>query len=179
MVDETKFCTGCGADLEPGMQFCPKCGKVVSGSAADADMKENMEELVKVATEMRRTWLLFLLFVYAIPVTISGIISLCDASAVTDSIWCNESFQKWLENHGLNWTRTDIGNYVTYVAALTLASGVCALLSGILVYKKKLWIGSVILCLMASIFCCWSIFGMLIGFFVTWMIVDSKPLFED
>ncbi len=179
MVDETKFCTGCGANLEPGMQFCPKCGKVVSGSEADADMKENMEEMIKVATEMRRTWLLFLLFVYAIPITISGIIALADASTVTDAIWKSDSFQSWLSSRGFNWTHDDILNYVKYASALMLASGICALLSGILVYKRKLWIASVILCLLAAIFCFWSIFGMLIGFLVTWMLVDAKPLFED
>ncbi len=179
MDDESKFCTGCGANVEPGMQFCPKCGKVVSGSEADADMKENMEEMMKIATEMRRTWLLFLLFVYAIPVTIAGIISLADASAVTDAIWSNQSFQSWMASHSYTWTHGDIQNYVTYASALTLVSGVCALLSGILVYKKKLWIGAVVLCLLAAIFCFWSIFGMLIGFLVTWMLVDAKPLFED
>ncbi len=179
MEDETKYCTGCGATLEPGMQFCPKCGKVVSGSDADADMKENMQEMIKVATEMRRTWLLFLLFVYAIPVTISGIISLADATAVSNAIWSSDSFQSWLSSRGFNWTLSDVQNYVTYASALTLASGICALLSGILVYKRKLWIASVILCLLAAIFCFWSIFGMLIGFLVTWLIIDAKPLFED
>ena len=179
MDDESKFCTGCGANVEPGMQFCPKCGKVVSGSEADADMKENMEEMMKMATEMRRTWLLFLLFVYAIPITISGIISLADATNVASAIWSNDSFQSWMSSHNYHWSEVDIKNYVTYASALMLASGICALLSGILVYKKKLWIGAVVLCLLAAIFCFWSIFGMLIGFLVTWLIVDAKPLFED
>lgn len=179
MDGESKFCTGCGGSIEPGMQFCPKCGKVVSGSEADAEMKENMAEMVKVATEMRRNWLLFLLFVYAIPVTISGIISLADASAVTDAIWSNDSFQSWISSHGYDWTKSDIQDYVTYASALTLASGICALLSGVLVYKRKLWIGAVALCLLAAILCFWSVFGMLIGFLVTWLIVDAKPLFED
>ncbi len=179
MEEEAKFCTGCGKNLEPGMQFCPQCGKVVSGSAADAEMKENMQEMAEVAIQMRRKWLTFLLFVYAIPVVIAGIIALADASAVTDAVWSSDEFQSWISSHGYDFSKDDVSTYITWASVFILLSGLCALGSGVLVYRKRKWIAAVILCLVASMLCFWSVFGLIIGFLVTWMLIDAKPLFDD
>lgn len=179
MEEEAHFCTKCGKNLEPGMQFCPQCGSVVSGSEAESEMKENLAEAAIAAGEMRRTWLTFLLFIYAIPVTIAGIMALADASALADAIWESGEFQSWLGSHDLSYTHDDIESYITYVAAMILASGICAIGCGALVYKKRKWIFAVILCAIASMLCFWSIFGMIIGFLVCWLIIDSKTLFED
>jgi predicted PurR-regulated permease PerM len=177
-MDESKFCSGCGKTLEPGMQFCPQCGMVVAGSAADEDFKEKQEEFRQIISNSRRNWLIFLLSIYAIPVIIMAIVALVDASATASAVWSSSEFQDWLHSHNLNYTQQDIQNYITYAAALGLGSGICALISLIFVYLRKAWIIAVIACFAAAILCFWSVFGIIIGFMVAFMIFGSKDLFQ-
>ncbi len=178
-MDESKFCTGCGRTLEPGMQFCPQCGKVVSGSEADVNMKEQQEEFVAAMKEGHRMWLVFVLGIFAIPALVAGIFALADAGNLADAVWASAEFQSWIKSHGLNYTLADVKNYVTYAAVLVTASGGCALACMILVYLRKMWLIATILCFAAAILCFWSVFGMLLGFLVGWTVFSSKDLFED
>jgi predicted nucleic acid-binding Zn ribbon protein len=173
-----KFCTGCGKPIEPDMQFCPQCGLVVSGSATDEEFKEARKQFGLAILESRRIWLIFLLAIYAIPVIISAIWALADASNIANAVWESDSFQKWIEAHGYSYTKADIQNYITYAAGMGLASGIFAAISLVCVYIRKYWIVAVIGCLMASVLCFWSFFGIIIGFLVTWMIFCSKEVFE-
>lgn len=178
-MTESKFCTGCGRELEPGMQFCPQCGRVVSGSEAEAEFKEQLGNAQSAANDMRRTWLMFFLLVYAIPVIIAGIYALVDSSSLADTVWSSSEFQSWIDSHDLNYTVDDVQTYILAAAALVTLSGVCAVGSCVLIYKKQRWSIAVILCCAAAILCFWSIFGMIIGFLMTWLIADSKDLFEN
>ncbi len=178
-MEESKFCTGCGKTIEPGMQFCPQCGMVVSGSEADEEFKEKQKEFYQLMLGARRSWLIFFLAIYAIPVIIASIIAIVDASATANAIWASDEFQSWIQSHGYSYTLQDVQNYVTYAGCLALGSGICAMVSLIFVYMKKMWIVAVVACLAASILCFWSIFGIIIGFLVTWMIIGSKELFEN
>lgn len=178
-MDESKFCTGCGKPIEPGMQFCPQCGMVVSGSAADEQFKENEKEIRGILIQSRRNWLIFFLAIYAIPVIIAAIIALVDASSSANAIWENASFQKWLSEHHISMTVNDIQNYITGAATMALLSGICAGVSLVCVYLRKKWIIAVIACFAAAILCVWSIFGIIIGFLVGWMIITSKDVFND
>jgi len=178
-MDESKFCTECGKPVEAGMQFCPQCGKVVSGSAADEKIKEQEEEIGKFVTIARRNWLIFILAIYAIPAIILGLVALIDAPASASAIWSSAEFQEWIHAHSISLTQADLQNYITYASSLALASGICALISLIMIFLRKLWIVAVVACLMAAILCFWSIFGVFIGILVTWMIVGSKDIFED
>ena len=178
-MEESKFCTGCGKTIEPGMQFCPQCGKVVAGSAADEEIKEQQKEFNQVLLGARRNWLIFFLAIYAIPAIIAASIAIIDASATAQAIWSSDEFQSWLHSHGYTFTLDDIQNYITYAGCLALTSGICALVSLIFIYLKKMWIVSVIACLAAAILCFWSVFGIIIGFLVAWMIIGSKDLFEN
>lgn len=45
---EDKFCSGCGAELEKGQAFCPKCGKKVGSSETKREEKKNEKEEVVV-----------------------------------------------------------------------------------------------------------------------------------
>ena len=178
-MDDSKFCTGCGREIEPGMQFCPQCGKVVSGSAADDDMKEQQKELLVAMRDSRRLWLMLILGVFAIPAIVAGLITFADTDVIAKTIWSSTEFQQWMTSRGLNYTQADVENYVTYAAALILASGICATISMVLVYLKKMWIVAVITCFAAAIMCFWSVFGMIIGFFVGFMVLNSKDIFDD
>lgn len=178
-MSDTKFCTGCGRELEPGMQFCPQCGRVVAGSEAETKFKEQIGEASRTANDIRRTWLIFFLLIYAIPVIIAGLYALIDASSLADSVWASSEFQSWIDNHNLNYDRDDVKTYITVAAALITLSGLCAIGSSVCIYKKQRWVVAVILCCAAAILCFWSIFGMIIGFLMTWLIADSKDLFEN
>ena len=178
-MEQGKFCTGCGTAVEPGMQFCPQCGLVIKGSAADEEMQERYKQIDVAVSYARRNWLIFLLAVYAIPATIAGIIILVNAGATADSIWASDAFQEWIKSKGYNYTVDDIKNFITYAGAMELVSGLCAAASLACVCMRKYWIVAIITCLVASILCFWSIFGMIIGFIVTWMIFDSRDLFID
>lgn len=178
-MDDSKFCSGCGKTLEPGMQFCPQCGMVVSGSAAEEEIIEEQKQFRSFVLESRRTWLVFLLAVYAIPVIIMAVFALVDASSTASAIWSSSEFQDWIATHHLNLTEQDVKNYLTYAAAMGLASGICALISLIFVYLKKKWLIAFIACFAAAILCFWSIFGIIIGFMVAFMIYGSRELFED
>lgn len=178
-MDESKFCSECGKTLEPGMQFCPQCGTVVSGSAADEEFKERQEEFKALVLNTRRNWLIFLLAVYAIPVIIAGIIALVDAASTASAIWSSTEFQNWITTHSIHMTQQDLQNYITGVSAMSLVSGICAMVSLVCIYRKKMWIVAVIACFAAAFLCCWSIFGMIIGFMVAFMIVGSRDAFED
>ncbi len=178
-MNDSKFCSGCGKTLEPGMQFCPQCGKVVSGSDADVNMKVQQEEFNSVMKEGHRMWLVLVLGVYAIPALVAGIIALADAGNLADAIWASSEFQSWLKTHGLTYTLADVKNYLTYAAYLTIASGGCALACMILVYLRKMWLIATILCFVAAFLCFWSVFGMLLGFIVGWTVFSSKYVFDD
>ena len=176
-MDESKFCSECGRTLEPGMQFCPQCGMVVSGSAAEQEFEEKRRQFSLAVNEGRRMWLVFIMAIYAIPVIIAAAWSLMDASSIASTIWSSDEFQKWISSHGYSFTEADIKNYITYASALGLGSGICALMSLIMIYLRKFWFVAVIACFIAAFLCFWSIFGMIIGLLVGWMIFTSKDLF--
>ncbi len=161
------------------MQFCPQCGKVVSGSAADQEFQEQSKEFMAVLLESKRIWLMFFLAVYIIPVLIAAIFTLADASNIAASVWASDEFQKWITSHGFNYTQSDIQNYITYAGAMALVSGLSAGVSFFCIYKRRFWIVAVVACILAAILCFWSIFGLIIGFIVAWMIIGARDLFVD
>lgn len=161
------------------MQFCPQCGKVVSGSAADQEIQEQSKEFMAVLLESKRIWLMFFLAVYIIPVLIAAIFTLADASNIAASVWASDEFQKWITSHGFNYTQSDIQNYITYAGAMALVSGLSAGVSFFCIYKRRFWIVAVVACILAAILCFWSVFGLIIGFIVAWMIIGARDLFVD
>ena len=177
-MEDSKFCTGCGKAIEPDMQFCPKCGRVVAGSETEQEFKEAEKQVSVAMAFARRNWLIFLLGIYAIPIIIAAIIVLVDASSTASAVWSSTEFQDWMKSHSYTFTEADIKNAITSAGAMALVSGIAAAVSLVFVYKRKNWTIAVIACLIASILCFWSIFGMIIGFLVTWLIISSKDIFE-
>ncbi len=179
MSTESKFCTGCGCNLEPGMQFCPQCGTVVAGSASEEQYRQQMSELDKVLEQGRINWIVFALAIYAIPVTIAGVISLIDANATANLIWSNADFQRWIAEHSYDLTLDAVRTSILAAAGLSLASGLCALVSMICVLKRRMWKVAVAACLLASVLCFWSIFGLFIGLLVTWLVYSVRDSFPQ
>jgi len=152
---------------------------VVSGSDADEKIKEQQKEIGEIVSFARRNWLIFFLAIYAIPIIIASIIVLVNASSTASTIWASDEFKEWIRSHGYNYTLQDIQNFITYAGGMALGSGICALISLILVYIRRYWIIAVIACFAAAVLCFWSIFGMIIGFIVAWMIFGARDLFLD
>ena len=179
MTEDSKFCTGCGRGLEPGMQFCPQCGRVVSGSETEEEYRQKAVEVEQFLAESRFNWVIFALAIYAIPTTIAGLLLLIDAGAMADTVWSNADFQNWVISHDYDITVDSVKNYITIVAGLCLASGLCALVSMACVIRRKMWKIAVIACAAAAVLCCWSLFGIFIGLLMAWFVYSLKEMFSS
>lgn len=178
-MNSTKYCSGCGNELSADMQFCPKCGKVVKGSEAEAEIIEKEKQAYAMISEGRRGWLTFLLALYAIPVIIMGAFAIMESGALASSIYASPEFHDWIISHGYTYTEEDIKNFLTYAAAMVVASGACAMVTLYCLVVKKMWIVAVVACAIASFLCFWSILGLLMGLLVTWQVYASKDLFIE
>jgi len=177
-MDEEFYCTKCGKKLAPEAQFCQYCGETVIGSPADLHRKEQAKEFDNMVKESRRTWLLFLLAIYAIPAAIISAYILADTSAIANTIWGYNDMQEWYASHP-DVTLDTVKTYVMAVGAMVAASSICAIISLICCYLRKYWIVAVVTCFLASLLCIFSIFGMIVGLFVSWMIMAAKDSFTD
>ena len=178
-MDETKFCSECGREVESGMQFCPYCGKVISGTEAAEDLAKKRKEFESLIQEGRRNWLIFLLAIYAIPVICIGLFYLFDAGTVAESLFKSDEFKHWMESHGYDFSVDDLITYITAASSMAIISGACAVASLICILKRRMWVIAVGACFAAALLCFWSIFGIIIGFLVAWMIFGSKDIFND
>ena len=178
-MSDTQFCTGCGRELEPGMQFCPQCGKVVKGSDAESEIMARQEEFNTAVREGHRNWLIFIITLYALPVIVLGIMGLMEAPSLAHTIYFSEEFQDWIISHGYTFTLADVENYLTYAAGLIVGSGVCAMITVVCIALRKMWIVAVIACLISAMLCFWSVFGLLIGLLVAWQIFRSRDIFTE
>lgn len=164
--------------MPAGSKFCPECGSIVEGTEFEKQRTKEMNDMVR---ENGFNTVKFLLTIYAIPIIIIGIIDIVNASANANALWSNQSFQEWLKTQTLfkGLTLATLTDYFTYLGYLAVISGIGAAVSLVFVTIRRYWLFAVIGCMVAAIFCFWSIFGLFIGFFVTWMILDLKPFFEE
>lgn len=175
-MEEESYCIKCGKKLAPGAQFCQYCGQTVEGSPADLKRKEEAKQFEEMVKESKRTWILFLLALYAIPATIISVYVLTDANTIANMVWNNSDVQSWLTSHP-DVTFDTVLSYVTYVGGMIAGSAVCALISLVCCYLRKFWILAVITCFIAAFLCIFSLFGMIVGIFVAWMIISAKDSF--
>lgn len=178
MVEEEQFCTKCGKKVPVGAQYCQQCGEPVAGSSAEQQRQKMYQEYDEMVKEGRMTWIMFLLIIYAVPALIMAIWVLCDTSALANSIWTNADFQTWFQEH-TDVTLDTIKTYISTMGYMILISAVCACVSTICVIKRNWWMIAVVTCFIAAIFCIGSIFGMLIGILVGWMIYSARDSFID
>jgi len=172
-----QFCTQCGTKLEDDAQFCPKCGKPVEGREAAAKQKLQMEQFQSALNESRIGWLVFLLAIYSIPAIIIGIYYALDASSIASAAWDNQSIQQWMIDH--NVTIAQLKDYIMYFGCIIIVSGAMVLISLICTWKKTAWKIALITCMIGSFLCFLSIFGIIIGLLVSWMIYSAKELYVN
>ena len=177
-MSQDYFCSQCGNKLEPYMQFCPKCGTVISGSAAEEQMIQDQQEAYMQYHESRMNLIMFLLAIYSIPVLLMGIIILIDAEMAANTIWASDEFQNWIINHpDIDVNVADIKDCFTALGTMCTLSGVAGVISLICILARKYWIVATVACFISTLLCIWSVFGFIIGFFVSMMILSGKDYF--
>ena len=177
-MSQDYYCSQCGNKLEPTMQFCPRCGTVIAGSAAEEQMIADQKEAYMQYQESRMTFVLFLLAIYSIPVLILGIIALVNADLAASTIFNSLEFQNWITNHpetGIG--ESDIKGYLSWIGGMCTASGIAGIITMVTIILRKYWIVGTIACFASTILCVWSLFGFIIGFFVSMMVLSAKDYF--
>lgn len=178
-MEHSRYCTECGYQLDPGMEFCPACGRIVRGSQAEEEMLAREAEAQEVERRAARTRLIICVLIYAIPAIVSGIALMINSASIADGIWVDADFRKLIADYGIAASREDILETVRYAAKMIVISGACAAVCALLVHLGRFRILAAICCGAAALMCYWSVFGMIIGLFVTWRVLRSRPLFID
>lgn len=172
------FCSQCGKQLDLTMQFCPQCGKVIAGSPAEAQMIADQKEMVMQYHESRMSLVSFLLAIYAVPALIFGIAILLNADVAANTIFNSEDFRNMLiHNPDLDISLDDIRSYFTWIGWMCAMSGIAGIVSLVTIIIRKYWIVSSVACFISTVLCIWSIFGFIIGLFVSMMILSAKDYF--
>jgi len=64
-----------------------------------------------------------------------------------------------------------------WIGGMCTASGIAGIVSMIAIGIRKFWIVATAACFISTVLCIWSIFGFIIGFFVSMMILGAKDFF--
>lgn len=173
------FCSQCGNKLEPHMQFCPKCGTVIAGSAAEEQMIADQQSYYMEYQENKMSVVFFALAIYAIPALIFGLIILLNADLAASTIWTDIDFQNWLLAHAdeVSITESDFKTYFNVIGGMCTISGIAGIVSMVTIGIRKYWIVSTAACFISTVLCIWSVFGFIIGLFVSLMILGAKDFF--
>ena len=175
MDENSTFCTRCGRFLSPEAQFCSECGAPVPGSRADIERKQMVRDYEVMLTESRRTWVMFLMIVYFVPAIVFGIHIAVNAPQFTDILFQNPDFIAWAETYSIGPDAVESG--LTGLGYIMTISGACVGIATACLALRRYWIVSVIMTLVGSILFCGSVFGILIGLMVTWMIYTMRDTF--
>lgn len=178
-MEHNRYCTECGYQLEPEMEFCPVCGRVVGGSHAEEEMIARQEAALDRMNRAARSRLLACLLVYAIPAIVSGIVLMIDSVPIADGIWSDADFRQVLDDYGVSASRDEVLEGIRYAAKLIVISGACAAVCALLVHLGRFRVLATICCGAAALLCYWSVLGMIIGILVTWRVFRSSSLFTD
>lgn len=177
-MSQDYFCSQCGNKLEPTMQFCPKCGTVIAGSAAEEQMIADQQEAYMQYQESRMYFVSFLIAIYAIPAIFIGLFTLFNADVFASSVFTHPDFVNWLVNHPeYDITLGDVETYFYTFGGLCTGSGVAGIVSLVTICLRRFWVLSTVACFISTLLCIWSIFGLVIGFFVSMMILSAKDFF--
>lgn len=177
MESNSKFCTQCGKAVSTEAQYCSECGTPIAGSRAEAERRQALKDYEDMMSENRRMWVMFLMIIYAIPAIIVGVYFVVNAAQFTDILFQNSDFIAWALTYDVTPAMTE--SMFNYLGYLLIASGACVAIATLCVFKRRYWLVAVVLTLIGSLLFCGSIFGVLIGLMVTWMIYSMRDSFID
>lgn len=173
-----KFCTKCGRNLPDNAQFCDQCGAVVVGTEADIQQKEEQKKMEGAIRDSQMNLLTFLFLIYAIPVLILSIVALCNIDQTMNILAGSKEWADFIKQYP-QYTIQMVRDAYTACLICWIGSGALALVSGVCVVKRKWWLVATVCSFIATILCLGNIFGIIIGFFVSWMTLSAKDGFVN
>lgn len=177
MGTESKFCTRCGKNVSPEAQFCSECGAPIEGSRADVEIRQATNDYQTMVTESRRTWVILLMVIFSVPAIICGAYLAVNVSQIMSILIQNADYISWADAYGITPAMTE--SSLNYFAYLMIASGACVAVATVCVVMRRYWFVAVGLTFLGSLLFCGSIFGILIGLLVTWMVYSMKDTFTN
>ena len=169
-----KFCIYCGATLEEGAGFCPQCGANV---AKDGEQQPYQPQHVQQKADKLGS-LGTLILIYGFLAIVLGVICLAIWGAF-DTIWDmmldDEASRKLIEGYDKDLMATSM-----LLGGITmLASGVCAIISGIKVNARENYTLALVTCILATALSFSFLITVVVGIIVIVKLVSGKDSFKS
>jgi len=169
-----KFCIYCGANLEEGASFCPQCGATV---AKEGEQQPCQPQHVQQTPDKIGS-LGTLILLYGFLAIILGVFCLAIWGAI-DTIWDmimeDEASRKLIENYD----KETMAASMLMGGVTMLASGACAIVSGIKVNARENYKLALITCILATALSFSFLITVIIGIIVIVKLVSGKDSFKS
>lgn len=174
MSDNQNFCVKCGQVLSESDKYCPACGARVPGRSPE--QVEAEKQLIRDSMSSRLNWAVALMLIYSIPFIIIGIWIMADLNGIVDTIWTDPLYADYIDYYGL--TQTEIHDLFYWASITYIISSICGIVSAVLCYKRIVYWGAVLLCLISMFTGAAGLFALFMGLFAFWIIITSRPIFS-
>jgi uncharacterized membrane protein HdeD (DUF308 family) len=169
-----KFCIYCGANLEEGATFCPQCGANVTRE--EGQQPYQPQHVQQAPDKLGSLGTLILL--YGFLAIILGVFCLAVWGAI-DTIWDmimeDEASRKLIENYD----KETIALSMLMGGITMLASGACAIISGIKVNARENYNLALITCILATVLSFSFLITLIVGIVVVVKLVSGKDSFKS
>ena len=177
MTDENKFCVVCGANLPSGAEFCPACGSKVDGGVNP--YARGPDTMYRAPRKSNQT-VSILIGIYGILALLVGAYGLY--SGLTYNEYEYNQIVDVYESLGifLDLSLEDMKSQLILSGALSLASGVLALVCFLMCARGGPWKVAVVVCLIASVlsYGFLSFVSIAIGLVVTYLLYSNRSAFD-
>ena len=143
----------------------------------DVKLKAEYKKLESDINNARVTWAGFIILIYSVPIIIASIVGLIYIDTLVNDLMVNSNFHQWMIDNGI--TEAQVHTYLGYMLYAEIAIGLVSVLTAFLCFKRKYWFLTVALCMISAIFGTLYLFGLLLGLLAFWMILTSKPAFDE
>jgi predicted RNA-binding Zn-ribbon protein involved in translation (DUF1610 family) len=167
-MDDINFCPSCGKNLEPGAPYCPACGKLLDGK--EAERKETAAE--DGNNKSRLTIALIMTIVNAAIFFIFGMYYYTSSAELVQQTM--EMFPEMVRAY----TTDALTSLVQSMAVGMMIFGVICVVTAALMYTRRVWALTFILCLLSALVGIMTIFGIIVGITALYMLYKAKPLFD-
>ncbi|UAL07051.1 MAG: zinc-ribbon domain-containing protein [Candidatus Methanogranum gryphiswaldense] len=174
-MEGSKFCTQCGASIKEDDTFCPECGHQAGETSEFAaeyeakkksDIANNAKNYTLAIVILCAAWGIFALY--------DGLSMALNVDTLIQQLKDSDVWETVLQYM----TEQQFRDLIATLGYVLAASGVCALIAGLLVGLKKFYMGAVIACSVASVLGLVVIVGVF-GFVVVYLITKTKGVFTN
>lgn len=175
MADNQNFCEKCGQYLNEGAAFCPACGKRVPGRSPE--QVEAEREGIRTAMASRLKWAAIMMLAYSIPFLLIGIYVSVSLDTLVSELVNNPSYESYMELVGLS--EAELHDLLQQSGILFIVSSLCGVLSSVLCFRRRLYWGAVILCILSFLIGSTGFFALFMGLGAFWLLLSSKLVFSE